>query len=97
MALDGINLYTLYPNMISAKFALVEIFPLVLEKVIFNYVNVFLLFRNYLPLDKSLHLNKLESPSSKDLVEIGTVGLEKTIFTFHHNIYTISQIFPLGN
>ena len=34
----------------------------------FNFVNVFSLFRNYLPLEKSgaLHLNKLESPSPKD-------------------------------
>ena len=33
----------------------------------FNYVNIFSLFRNYLPLGKgrALHLNKLESPSSK--------------------------------
>ena len=34
----------------------------------FYFVNVFLLFRNYLPFDKggALHLNKLESPSLKD-------------------------------
>ena len=33
-----------------------------------NFVNVFSLFRNYLPLEESgvLHLNKLESPSRKD-------------------------------
>ena len=35
-----------------------------------NFVKVFLLFRNYLPLEKEggggLHLNKLESPSTKD-------------------------------
>ena len=33
-----------------------------------NFVNVFWLFRNYLPLenDRALHLNKLESPSTKD-------------------------------
>ena len=39
----------------------------VLEKKIF-YVNVFSLFRNYLPLEKgeALHLKKLESPSPKD-------------------------------
>ena len=32
------------------------------------FVNVFLLFHNYLPLEKggALHLNKLESPSPKD-------------------------------
>ena len=34
----------------------------------FNFVNVFSLFHNYLPLEKSraLHLNKLESPSPED-------------------------------
>ena len=34
----------------------------------FNFVNVFSLFHNYPPLEKGgvLHLNKLESPSSKD-------------------------------
>ena len=33
-----------------------------------NFVNVFSLFRNYLPLEKggALHLKKLESPSPKD-------------------------------
>ena len=35
---------------------------------LFNFVNVFSLFPNYLPLEKgwALHLNKLESPSPKD-------------------------------
>ena len=35
---------------------------------IFNFDNVFSLFRNYLPLEKggALHLKKLESPSPKD-------------------------------
>ena len=34
----------------------------------FNFVNIFSLFRNYLPLEKggALRLNKLESPSPKD-------------------------------
>ena len=42
--------------------------PVVLEKKIFNFINVFSLFRNYLPLEKGvvLHLNKLESFSSKE-------------------------------
>ena len=48
--------------------SLVEIGPLVLEKVILNFINVFSLFCNYLPLEKgrALHLNKLESPSPRD-------------------------------
>ena len=39
-----------------------------------NFVNVFSLIRNYLPLEKggALHLNKLESPSPKDaLCQVG--------------------------
>ena len=45
----------------------------------FNFVNVFSLFSNYLPLEKggTLHLNKLQSPPLKSLVEIGPVVLEK--------------------
>ena len=47
----------------------------------FNFVNVFLLFCYYLPLEKvgALHLNKLESSSPKNtlLVEFGPVVLEK--------------------
>ena len=49
--------------------SLVEIGSVVLEKKIFlNFVNLFSLFRNYLPLEKGgvLYLNKVESPSSKD-------------------------------
>ena len=40
----------------------------VLEKKILNFVNVFSLFCNYLPLGKggALHLYKLESLSSRD-------------------------------
>ena len=47
---------------------LVEIGSVVLEKKIFNFVNVFLLFGNYLSLEKggALHLNKLESRSPND-------------------------------
>ena len=52
-----------------------------------NFVNVFSLFRNYLPLEKegALHLNNLESPLPKDdlchvIFEIGPVVLEKKIF-----------------
>ena len=42
---------------------------MVLEKrIFFNFVNVFLVFRNYLPLKKggALHMIKVESPSPKD-------------------------------
>ena len=49
--------------------SLVETDPVVLEKkIFFNFLNVFSLICNYLPLEKgrALHLNKLESPSPKD-------------------------------
>ena len=49
--------------------SLVEIGSVVLEKkIFFNFVNVFSLFRNYLPFEKdgALHLNKLDFPSPKD-------------------------------
>ena len=52
----------------------------------FNFVNVFSLFCNYLPLKKggTLHLNKVESPSPKDALykfrETGSVVLEIKIF-----------------
>ena len=45
-----------------------KLIPWFLRRRFLNFVNVFLLFRNYLPLEKGwgLHLNKLESPSAKD-------------------------------
>ena len=48
---------------------LVQIVPVVLEKKIFKFLQcIFSLFRNYLPVEKAgaLHLNKLESPSTKN-------------------------------
>ena len=64
--------------------SLVEIGPVVLEKKIFNFINVFSLFRNYLPLEKGgvLHLNKLEPIHQRmlcALVETGPMVLEKKI------------------
>ena len=50
--------------------SMVEIGPVVLEKRFFNFVNIFLLFGNYPPLKKggTLHLNKFESTSPKDVL-----------------------------
>ena len=72
---------------------LVLIGTLVLVKKILNFMNVFSLLRNYLPLEKgvALHLNILESffihgcivPS---LFEIGTVVLEMRILKFRQCI-----------
>ena len=54
------------------------------KKKFVNFVNVFSIFGKYLPLEKgrTLHLNKLESPSAKDAlfkVQIGSVVLEKNM------------------
>ena len=62
------NLNPYHPRMLVPR--LVEIGSVVLEKrIFFNIINVFSLFRNYLPLEKggALHLKKLESPSPKDV------------------------------
>ena len=62
-----INLKSLHPGILCAQFA--WSWPSGSGKEdLFNFVSVFLLFRNYLPLEKggALHLNKLESSSPKD-------------------------------
>ena len=48
----------------------IEISPVVLEKIFLNFVNVFSLFRSYLPLEKgeALNLSKLESHLPKDVL-----------------------------
>ena len=49
------------------------------EEDFFNFVNVFLLFHNYLPLEKggALHLNKIQESFVPSLVEIGPVVLKR--------------------
>ena len=76
--------------------SLVEIGPVILEKkIFFNFVNVFLLFHNYFPLekDRAPHLKKLESSSAivPSLVENGTLVLEKKIF---FNFLNVFSLFP---
>ena len=48
--------------------SLIEICPVVMEKILFKFVNVFSLFRNYLPLEnkRSPSFQKLQFPSFKD-------------------------------
>ena len=67
--------------------SLVEIGLAVQEKKIFNVVNVFSRFRNYLSLEKggAIHLNKLESPgwnwpsgSGEDFTDSRTDGQRTT-------------------
>ena len=47
--------------------------------LVFKFRGVFLLFRYHLPLEKdvTLHLNKLEFPLLRSLVEISSMVLEK--------------------
>ena len=86
MLIKGVKRYYLFfemngPNSLS----LVEIGPAILKNKTLKFLNVFSLFRYYIPLENggALHLNKLESPSPKDalcrLVEIGEVVLKKIL------------------
>ena len=58
-----------------------------------NFVNVFSLFRNYLPLEKgaALHLNKFESPSPKDA--FCQVWLKLAQWFWRRNILNTSMYF----
>ena len=70
--------------------SLVEIGPMVLQKTIFlKLVNVFSLFRKYLPLEKGmvLHLNKFEFLSPSD-----PVVFEKKIFKHRQCIFNIFSL-----
>ena len=55
---------------------------MVLEKQVINFVNVFLLFSNYMPLEKgkALHMNKNESPLPKYALCQVWLALEKKFF-----------------
>ena len=61
----SMNLNPLHPRMLCVWLKLAQWFW---RRGCFNFVNLFSLFRNYLPLEKggTLHLNKVESPSPKD-------------------------------
>ena len=85
--------------------SLCEIGQVVLEKkIILNFINVYLLFHNYLPLEMGVtfHLNKLESPSLVtqgcivlSLVEIGPFVQEQKIFkNFINEFYYFLIIYP---
>ena len=69
-----------------------------------NFFNVILVFRNYPPLEKgrALHLNKLESPSSKDALCLVWLKLarwfwRKKILNFVNFVDAIWLLSPLGN
>ena len=75
---------------------LVKICPVVLEKFFFvNFISVFSLFHNYLPLEKGevLHLNKLESPSPKDA--LCQVWLKFAQWFWRRNFSNFFNVFSL--
>ena len=65
------------------------------EEFFFNFVNVFLLFRNYLPLEKSgaLHLNKLSSPSPKDALCLVWLKLAQWFWRRFFNFVNVFSLF----
>ena len=103
----GVVLYLNKHDFPSPKDALSQVsLKLVLwfwKRRFFKFVNVFSLFRYFLPLEKGvvLHLNKLEFPSPKDvfvpsLVEIGLVVLKKKTYRVRQCIFAILFLSPLG-
>ena len=83
--------------------SLITIGPVVLEKKIFNFVNVSLPFRNCLPLEKgvALHLNKLEYPSPKDALcqvwlKLALWFLRRRFFNFVNVFSLFRNYLPLG-
>ena len=62
----------------------------------FNFVNVFLLFCYYLPLEKggALHLNKLESPSLRDTLCQVLLKLAQWFWRRFFNFVHVFSLFP---
>ena len=60
----------------------------------FNFINVFLLFHNYLPLEKgrALYLNKLESPSPKKA--LCQVWLKLALWFLRRRFLNFINVFP---
>ena len=64
-----------------------------------NFVNVLLLFSDYMPFEKgkALHMNKNESPLPKYALCQVWLALEKNLFlTFRQCIFAILLLSPLG-
>ena len=68
-----------------------------------SFINVFTLFRNYLPLEKggALHLNKPESPSPKNALcqvwlKLAQWFWKRRFFKFCQCVFAISYLSPLG-
>ena len=74
--------------------SLVEIGPVALDTS-FNFLNVFLLFRNYLPLekDRALHLNKLQFSSPKDA--LCQIWLKLAQWFWRRRFFNVVTVFSL--
>ena len=87
------KLNPLHPKLLCAKFGwnMGEWFW---RRRFLNFVNVFSLFRNYLPSEKggALHLKKLESPSPKDA--LFQVWLKLAQLFRRRRFFKISSFFP---
>ena len=77
--------------------SLVEIGPLVLEMMILNFVGVFSLFRNHLPLKKggAIHLNKLIYHSASPKDDLCQVWLKLAQWFWRRRIFKIIKVFSL--
>ena len=97
------NLNPLYPRMLCAKFGWNWLSGSG-EEDFLNFVNLFLLFLNYLPLEKGGGGPSFEQtwiPFTQGcfvptLVEIGPVVLEKKTFKYFQHIFTFSLLSSLG-
>ena len=86
------NLNPLHPKMISAKFGW-NCLNGSGEYIFFQFVNVFLQFRNYFSLQKGggLYLNKIEPPSPKD--ELCQVWLKLARWFMRRRFFKFVNIF----
>ena len=96
-----INMNPLHPRMLCTMFG--WNCPSGSGERILNIFNIILKFCFHLPLDRSVvvHLNKFESPPSKDVLyhlclKLASMVLEKKIFKYFQYNFTILLSSPLG-